>query len=200
MIKTGTLLSAIVNKETGIGKGAVMSHVTVIESPNYHKLLFVTDDGMYPHPDLAQKEQITKNAVDFLHELGYTNPYVAALSAVETVNDKMQETIDAEELENKSKNGEFGPCVLEGPLSIDIAISKECATIKEVESEISGNVDLLICDCITTGNIFTKGLVYLGNARVAGCIVGAQVPIVLISRGASSDEKKFSIILSLAVN
>ncbi|MCL2320528.1 MAG: phosphate acyltransferase [Oscillospiraceae bacterium] len=198
-IKTGTLLNAIVSSETGIGKGGV-SYLSVIESPNYHKLLFVTDGGMCPHPDLAQKVQITKNAIDFLHKLGYEEPYVAALSAVETVNDKMQETIDAEELENMSKNGDFGKCILEGPLSIDIAINKESALVKEVESEVSGNVDLLICDCITTGNIFTNGLVYLGNAKIAGCIVGASVPIVLVSRGASDDEKKLSIMLSLAVN
>ncbi len=200
MIKTGTLLNAVANKETGIGKGGMMSHVAVIESPDYHKLLFITDGGMCPHPDIIQKEEIVKNAIDFLHKLGYENPYVAVLAAVETVNEKMQETVDAKELETKSLNGDFGSCVLEGPLSIDIAISKESAAIKGVESRVSGNADILICDCISTGNIFTKSLIYLGNARMAGCIVGAKVPIILVSRGSSDDEKKLSIILSLVVN
>lgn len=200
MLQTSTLLKAIANKETGIGKGTVMSHISVIESPDYHKLLFITDGGMCPHPDLIQKEEITRNAVSFLHGLGYSKPYVAALCAAETVNEKIPETVHAKQLEELSEKGEFGSCVLEGPLSFDIAISKESATIKGVESEVSGNVDILVCDCITTGNVLSKGLTYLGKAHMAGCVVGAKVPIVLVSRGASAEEKRLSIMISLAVN
>ena len=199
MLKTSTLLRAVANSETGIGKGTVMSHIAVIESPNYHKLLFITDGGMCPHPDLIQKEEITRNAVNFLHGLGYSKPYVAVLCAAETVNDKIPETVHAKQLEELSKEGEFGSCIIEGPLSFDIAISRESAVIKGVESAISGNVDIFICDSITTGNVLSKGLTYLGRARMAGCVVGARVPIVLVSRGASTEEKRLSIMISLAV-
>ncbi len=200
MLQTATLLKAVANRETGISKGDIMSHIAVVESPAYHKLLFITDGGMCPHPDVEQKEGIVKNAISFLKGLGYEKPYIAALCAVETVSDKMQETLDARDLEERSKKGDFGPCILEGPLSIDIAISKESASIKGIESEVSGNADILLCDCISTGNILTKGLIYLGGAHMAGCVVGAQVPIVLVSRGASAEEKRLSIMLSLAVN
>ncbi len=199
LMQTATLLKAVVNKETGIGENAVMSHMAVVESPNYHKLLFITDGGMCPHPDLLQKEEITRNAVSFLHKLGYEKPNVAALCAVETISEKMPETVHASKLQDLSEKGEFGPCVLEGPLSFDIAISKESSDIKGATSEICGNVDLLICDNMATGNILTKGLIYLAKARMAGCIIGAKVPIVLVSRGASTDEKRLSIMLSLAV-
>lgn len=201
LLKTSTLLKAVASSETGIGKGkgTIMSHISVVESPDYHKLLFITDGGMCPHPDLIQKEEITRNAVNFLHGLGYSKPYVAILCAAETVNEKMPETVHAKQLEELSVEGEFGSCILEGPLSFDIAISKESATIKGVESEISGNVDMFVCDCITTGNVLSKGLTYLGRARMAGCVVGARVPIVLVSRGASAEEKRLSIMISLAV-
>ena len=196
-MQTATLLKAVLDKENGISGGSILSHLAVLESPNYHKLLFMTDGGMNIYPDLAQKKSILENSVKFMNKMGYQTTKVAALAAVETVNEKMPETVDANALAAMNKNAEIENCIVEGPLSFDLAISRESAKIKGVGSKVSGDVDLLLVPNIATGNIMSKALMYLGGAKMAGCILGAKVPIVLVSRGASSEEKLLSILLTL---
>jgi len=190
---TATLLKAVLNKETGIRQGGLMSHLAVVECPAYHKLMFITDGGINPNPDLAGKQSILENTVSFMHKLGMAEPKVACLCAVETVSEKMPETVDAAELA-KSTNG----CYVEGPISFDLAISAESANIKGFESKLAGNVDILLMPNIATGNVTTKALLYLGGAKMAGCVLGAKVPIVLTSRGATAEEKLLSFLLTLA--
>jgi len=197
-LETSTLLKAVVNKEIGLGTGHVMSHFVIQKIPGYHKMLVTTDGGMMMYPTLEEKKAIIENAVNTLIAIGYDKPKVAVLAAVEYVNPKMPETLDADALAKMNQNGEIENCIVEGPLSFDIAIDKEIAEIKGFNSEVAGDADILIAPNITAGNILGKSLVVAAKAKMAGFIVGAKVPIVLTSRGSSSEEKYLSIVISAA--
>lgn len=195
-IQTADLLKAVVNKEKGLRTGRVMSHVVIHEIPTYHKLLAVTDGGMMMYPNLEEKKQIIENAVNTFIAMGYEKPKVAVLAAVERVNPKMPETIDADLLKKMNQNGEIENCIVEGPISYDLTMSKESAQIKGFVSSVTGDADILIVPNITAGNILGKSLVYSAGAKMAGFIVGAKVPIVLTSRGSTAEEKYLSLVLS----
>ncbi|MCL1992219.1 MAG: bifunctional enoyl-CoA hydratase/phosphate acetyltransferase [Spirochaetes bacterium] len=197
-LQTAALLKAVLNKETGIRQGGLMSHMAALECGAYNKLMFVTDGGINPHSDLAQKKAILENAVSLLHKLGIANPNVAALAAVETVSDKMPETGDAAELAKQNRTGEITGCYVEGPLSFDLAVSLESAKIKGADVKMAGEADIFLAPNIAAGNIMAKSLQYMAGAKLAGCVLGAKVPIVLTSRGASSEEKLLSFMLCLA--
>ena len=195
-IQTADLLRAVVNKENGLRTGKVMSHIVIHEIPTYHKLLAVTDGGMMMYPSLDEKKQILENAVSTFLALGYENPKVAVLAAVETVNPKMQESVDADMLKKMNIKGEIKNCIVEGPISYDLTMSKESASIKGFVSPVTGEADIIVVPNITVGNILGKSLVYSAGAKMAGFIVGAKVPIVLTSRGSTSKEKYLSLALS----
>ena len=197
IIDTGTLLKAVLNKESGIRGSGTLSHLALLESPGYHKLIGVTDGGMIPNPTLEQKIDIVRNAAGYFNKIGYTKPKVAALCASETVSPKMPETVEAAELQDMCREGRLGDCLLEGPISFDLAVSKESAEIKGFKSEISGETDIMLVPNITVGNVFIKGQIYWAGAKMAGCIIGAEAPIVLVSRGASAEEKLLSIMISM---
>jgi phosphate butyryltransferase len=197
-IQTGDLLKAVVDKEKGLRTGKVMSHVVFHEIPNYHKLIVVTDGGMMMYPDLDKKKQILENAVDTLIAIGYDKPKVAVLAAVEKVNPKMQESVDADALKEMNLNGEIKNCIVEGPISYDLTMNKESAAIKGYVSPVTGDADIMIVPNITVGNILGKCLVFSAEAKMAGFIVGAKVPIVLTSRGSTSEEKYLSLVISAA--
>ncbi|AZV57675.1 bifunctional enoyl-CoA hydratase/phosphate acetyltransferase [Clostridium sp. AWRP] len=195
-IQTADLLRAVVNREKGLRTGNIMSHFVLNEIPNYHKLIVTTDGGMVMYPDVNQKKQIIENAVNVLRTMGYDKPKVAVLAAVEKVNPKMPESVDADMLKKMNQNGEIKNCIVEGPISYDLTMSKESAEIKGFDSPVTGDADILIVPNITAGNILGKCLVYSAGSKMAGFIVGAKVPIVLTSRGASAEEKYLSLVLS----
>lgn len=197
-IQTADLLRAVVDKENGLRTGSVMSHMAIHELPNYPKLLAVSDGGMMLYPNLEEKKAIIQNGVNALANMGYDCPKVAVLAAVETVNPKMQETLDAAALKLMNTNGDLPGCIVEGPISYDLVMSRESAEIKGYHSPVTEDADLLIVPNITTGNILGKALVYSGGAKMAGFVIGAKVPIVLTSRGSSSEEKYLSLALSAA--
>ncbi|MDD3169309.1 MAG: bifunctional enoyl-CoA hydratase/phosphate acetyltransferase [Eubacteriales bacterium] len=195
-IQTADLLKPIVDKRTGLHTGKVMSHMAIHEIPGYHKLLAVTDGGMMITPNLSDKRHIIENAVNCFLNMGYDEPKVAILAAIENVNPKMIETVDANSLKEMNFKGEIRDCIIEGPISYDLVMSKESAKIKGYQSKISGEADILVVPNIATGNILGKALVYSAGAKMAGLVLGAKVPIVLTSRGASSEEKYRSILLA----
>ena len=197
-LETATMLKAVVDKENGLGTGRVMSHFVINKIPTYHKLLVTTDGGMMMYPTLEEKKSILENAVETLKKMGYEKPKVAVLAAVEKVNPKMQETLDADQLAKMNAAGEIKDCYVEGPLSFDIAFSKEMAELKGFKSQVAGDADVFIVPNITAGNILGKSLVNAAGAQMAGFIVGAKVPIVLTSRGSSAEEKYLSILMSAA--
>lgn len=197
-LDTSVILKAVVNKETGLGKGGVMSHFTMFEVPGYHKIIVAVDGGMIPYPTLEQKKAIIENSVEVLHTYGYDNPKVGVLACVEKVNPKMPETLDADALAKMNQSGEIKGCIVEGPISYDCAMDRSIAELKGYKSEVSGDVDVLVVPNIHAGNILGKAYTVTCKARMAGFIVGAKCPIVLTSRGSSAEEKYMSIVVSAA--
>lgn len=199
-IQTADLLRQVVNKETGLRTGGIMSHVGLFEIPGYQKLVVITDGGMIPNPTVPQKALIIQNAVAVLKTLGYEMPKVAALAATEVVNKEIPESLDAAVLKKMNQDGKITDCIVEGPISYDLMMSKESADIKGYVSPVTGNTDILLTPDMTTGNLLAKALLFNAGGRMAGIIVGAKAPIVLVSRGASSEEKYLSIVLASAAS
>lgn len=193
---TGDLLRGLLSKEADLRAGGVMSHIALIEMPGYHKLLAVTDGGMCPAPDLDMKREIVSNAVGLFHALGYERPNIAALCAVEVVNPKMPETADAAALKELCQKDALPRCNLVGPISYDLAMNTEAAMVKGYDCDCTGDFDILLVPNITTGNVLSKCILNSFGGRMAGVILGCRVPIVLTSRGASSDEKFDSLALA----
>jgi phosphate butyryltransferase len=200
ILDTSILLKAALNKETGLNTGRLVSHVGVMESPSYHKLLFVTDAAINIAPDLAGKIDIIANAVQAAAALGVERPKVALLAAVEkVVPDKMPCTAEAAVITQMNRRGQIKGCVVDGPLALDNAVSVESAKIKKIVSEVAGDADVLVAPDIEAGNILYKCLLDLGGAKGAGIVMGASRPIVLTSRSDSAETKLASIaIASLA--
>lgn len=197
-LDTSVILKAVVNKEHGLGLGRTMSHFTMFEVPTYHKILVAVDGGMVTYPTLEQKKDIINNTVETLISMGYEQPKVGVLACVEKVNPKMPETLDADALKKMNQTGEIKNCIVEGPVSFDCALVKEIAELKGFESPVAGEADVLVVPNIHAGNILGKCLTCLGNAKMAGFVVGAKCPIVLTSRGSSAAEKYYSIVVSAA--
>ena len=195
LLPTGTLLKAVVNKQTGLHTGSVISHFVLLELPGYHKLLGIADSGMIPDPDLEAKKAIVRNSVGALQKLGCEQPLVSAVCAAEAVSPKIKETVDAAALKQACLDGELGDCYVEGPISFDLAMNPESAKVKRYESPVVGNTDLLLVPGMAAGNIMVKAMLQYAGAQMAGCIVGAKCPIALISRSASYEEKYYSLLL-----
>ncbi|MDD6920186.1 MAG: bifunctional enoyl-CoA hydratase/phosphate acetyltransferase [Eubacteriales bacterium] len=194
ILQTATLLKGIVNKDTGLRKSGTISHTALLDVPSYHKIIAVTDGGMMLFPTLEQKKEIIDNAVSVFKGFGYEVPKVAVLAAVETVNEKMPETLDAKTLKEMNTKGEITDCIVEGPISLDLATDSESVKIKKYESAVAGDADILVAPDIAAGNLTSKALYVLGGAKMAGVVVGAQVPIALNSRSASFEEKYYSLL------
>lgn len=200
-LQTGDLMRAVIDKDNGILGDGVTSLFTINEMNHYNKLLVMTDSGIVRDPTFEQKVAIIKNAVSVLHAYGYEKPKVAALCAVETVNPKMPETVDAEKLQQMSRNGELGDCIVEGPLSMDIAMSDLAAKYKGIESEVAGKPDILLWPNVLTGNIALKAIgCFGGMTRSVSFSVGAKVPIVMTSRGTDMATKYLSILGAAAAS
>jgi len=199
-LQTSELLKPVVNSETGIKKRKVLSHVTCLEIPEYHKVLCFTDGAMMIAPDFKQRLSILQNGVDFLHKLGYECPKVAIIEANEVVNPKIQTSVEAAKFKEMYLSGEITGCVVEGPISVDLAVSKEVCEMKHYESAVGGDADLLVAPFITVISSIVKGLQIFAHAQTTGVVMGADVPILLVSRASSSQEKYDSILLGMLVS
>src|SRR5262245_54834661 len=184
-LHTDELLSAVVARETGLRTGRRISHVFIMDVPTYHKVLVVTDAAINIAPALEDKADIAQNAIDLAKSLGVETPKVAILAAVETVNSKMQATIDAAALCKMAERGQINGGLLDGPLAFDNAISVEAAKIKGIKSEVAGDPDILLVPDLEAGNMLAKQLSFLANADSAGLVLGARAPIILTSRSDS---------------
>jgi len=200
LVDTSILLKAVLNKDWGLRTGKQLSHVMLYEIPNYHKLLMLTDGGMVTYPDLDTKIELINNAYEAAKNLNYKEFRVACLAAKEKLNKKMQATIDGYELKEKYKKGEFEDgIIIEGPIALDIAISKEAAEIKKFESPVAGEADLLLAHNIEMGNGIGKAITYFGKGIGVGVVMGAKAPIVLVSRADDFKSKYYSIIFGSVV-
>ena len=194
LLDTSVILKAVLNKEWGLRTDSLLSHVMVYEVGFYPKLLVTTDGGMNIAPNYEQKVKILKNAIKATEPLGLETIKVCALAAKEKVNPKMQATVDAKELEDACKNGEFGENVIvEGPLAFDLAVSKEACEVKGFKTEVGGDVDIILMPTIEVGNGIGKAFTYAAGAKSAGIIMGAKAPIVLVSRADTHESKLYSI-------
>jgi phosphate butyryltransferase len=195
ILGTADLLKAVLNKEAGLKTSSLLSHVMIYDVPTYHKLLFLTDGGMVPYPELNDKVGIINNAIKIAHALEIEKPKVAPICAVEVVNPSMQATLDAAALSSMNKRGQIKGCIIDGPLALDNAISEEAAHHKGIVSEVAGDSDILLVPNIEAGNFLGKSLTYFAKAESAGVIVGAKCPVVLVSRADSAKSKLYSIAL-----
>ncbi|WP_242234712.1 phosphate butyryltransferase [Bacillus cereus group sp. BfR-BA-01316] len=197
-IPTANILKAVLNKEWGLRKGSVLSHVAAFEVPNYDRLIFVTDAAMNIAPDVTQKAAIIQNTVEVAQAIGIDLPKVAPIAAVEVVNPAMQATIDAAMLTQMNRRGQIKNCVVDGPLALDNAVSQIAAEHKGIVSNVAGKADILLVPTIEAGNVLYKSLVYFANAKVGAMIAGAKAPIVLTSRADSAETKVYSLALAVA--
>jgi phosphate butyryltransferase len=199
LVSTGPLLKAVLDKENGLRKGGTLSHIAFYETPYYHKLICITDAAMNVAPEIGDKVHILNNAVEAFHKLGVKEPKVAVIAAVEVVNPKMEATVDAALLTMMNKRKQIKGCIVDGPLAIDNAVSKEAAVHKGIESEVAGDCDILLAPDINSGNILYKTMGFLGGGLAAAVLMGAKVPIVLTSRSDSDKSKMLSIALAAAM-
>ncbi|MBN1415399.1 MAG: bifunctional enoyl-CoA hydratase/phosphate acetyltransferase [Bacteroidales bacterium] len=199
MVSTSILMRAFLNKELGLTKGNLLSHVALFESPYYHKIFCVTDAALNVAPDMNDKIAIIQNAVKVYHALGIKIPKVGILAAVETVNPKMEATLHAAAFKAMNQRNQLSGCIVDGPFALDNAVSSEAAAHKNIRSEVAGDVDILVTPDINSGNILYKALNFLGGAVTAAIITGGAVPIVLTSRADTETSKYLSIALAAAL-
>ncbi|MEB9551002.1 phosphate butyryltransferase [Bacillus cereus] len=197
-IPTANILKDVLNKEWGLRKGSVLSHVAAFEVPNYDRLIFVTDAAMNIAPDVTQKAAIIQNTVEVARAIGIDLPKVAPIAAVEVVNPAMQATIDAAMLTQMNRRGQIKDCIVDGPLALDNAVSQIAAEHKGIVSDVAGKADILLVPTIEAGNVLYKSLVYFADAKVGAMIAGAKAPIVLTSRADSAETKVYSLALAVA--
>lgn len=195
ILGTADLLRAVLDKEIGLRTNSLLSHVMIYSVSTYHKLIFLTDGGMVTYPDLNQKIQIIQNAVKVAKSMGIAPINVVPLAAVEVINPDMQATLDAAALSKMNQRGQIKDCIIDGPLALDNAISKEAAKHKGIESPVAGEADILLVPNIESGNLLGKSLTYFANGKSAGIVMGAKCPIVLVSRADSQESKLYSIAL-----
>jgi phosphate acetyltransferase len=184
-LHTDELMAAVVPSATGLRTGRRVSHVFVIDVPAYPRMLLITDAAINIYPTLEDKADIAQNAIELAQVLGIEQPKVAILSAVETINAKIQSTLDAAALCKMADRGQIRGGVLDGPLAFDNAVSEQAAQTKKIVSPVAGKADILLVPDLEAGNMVAKQLQYLASAESAGIVLGTRVPIVLTSRADS---------------
>lgn len=198
LCSTDKYMRAILNKENGLmpaGK-PVLSHVSVFEIPAYHKLLITSDVAVIPAPDFKQKKAIVSYVINTAHSLGIECPKVAMIAATEQMLEGMQACVDAALITMMNRRGQIKGAIVDGPLAMDVAIDKESAQIKKINSEVAGDADCLVWPAIEPGNVFYKTATKFAGAELAAMVVGAKVPCILSSRGDSIQTKTYSIALA----
>lgn len=197
LVSTDKYMRAILDKEKGLlPPKAVLSHVTVVQVPTYHKLLIVGDVAIIPAPDLNQKIAITNYLIQTAHSLGLEKPKVALNAATEQMSAGMQACVDAAIISKMADRGQIKGAIVDGPLALDVAIDKESAEIKKVGGGVAGDADCIMFPNIESGNVFFKACTKLANGELGAMVMGAKVPCVLTSRGDSVKSKMYSIALA----
>jgi phosphate butyryltransferase len=197
LVDTSIILKAVLDKEIGLRTGNPLSHVALFQVPGFDKMHLVTDAAMTIAPDLEGKKALINNVVPVARALDIEMPKVAVICAKEKPNPKMPDTMDARALQEMNERGEIKDCIVGGPLALDNAVSKKAAEIKGIDHPVAGDADILLTGDIEAGNVLYKSMIYFGQAKNAGVIVGAKAPIVLTSRADSDEAKLYSIALGV---
>lgn len=184
-LHTDELMAAVVRSGTGLRTNRRISHCFIMDVPSLDRAIFVTDAAINIFPTMEDKMHIIQNAIDLAHALGNEKPKVAILSAMETINPKLQSTIEAGALCKMADRGQITGGILDGPLALDNAIDLNAAKIKKIESPVAGKADILVVPDLEAGNMLAKSLSFMADADAAGIVLGARVPIILTSRADS---------------
>jgi phosphotransacetylase/acyl dehydratase len=198
-LHTSDLMHAVVAPANGLRTARRISHVYLMDVPDYPRPLLVTDAAINITPDLMDKAAIVQNAIDLAHVIGIAHPRVAILAAVETVSDRMHSTLDAAALCKMADRGQITGGLLDGPLAFDNAISEAAAADKGIVSQVAGRADILLVPDLEAGNMLAKQLTFMTGAEAAGLVLGARVPIILTSRADSAGTRLASCALGVLV-
>ncbi|MCR5596321.1 MAG: phosphate butyryltransferase [Lachnospiraceae bacterium] len=200
LLDTKTFLKSVLNKEVGLRTGSPLSHVCVFEIKGIDRLLFLTDVAFMPYPTLEDKKWIIKYTVDIAKACGVDMPKVAPLAAVEVVNEKMPVTVEAAELTRLNEEGEITGCIVDGPLSMDIALYREAAEEKgALGRKVAGDADILLFPDIHAGNLVYKSIVHMADMKNGNILTGTKAPVILTSRSDNCETKVNSIALAAVV-
>ena len=198
-LHTDEMMHPVVASETGLRTARQISHVYLLDVPDYPRPLLLTDVAINIRPTLAEKVGIVQNAIDLAHVIGIALPRVAILAAVEIVSARMPSTIDAAALCKMAERGQIIGCVVDGPLAFDNAINEAAAAEKHIVSPVAGRADILVVPDLEAGNMLAKQLTFLSGAEAAGVVLGARVPIILTSRADSAPTRLASCALGVLV-
>ena len=193
-ISTSGFMKPVLNKEWGLRKGQILSHIAVASGDFYHKLLFVADGGINIDLNYETRKAITQNTVEFAEYVLGTKPTIAFAAVIEDLNEKLPETIDARALALDYQDKGY---LAEGPIAFDVIFSKNAAMKKGIESKISENTDLILFPNMSSANFAIKQMIFFNSAHIGGIIAGATVPLILLSRSDSAETKLNSILLAL---
>jgi phosphate butyryltransferase len=199
-VSTDVILRAILDRDTGLGRGGLLSNISLFDSPTEKRILMMTDPAVNISPDLARKVDIVRNAIWVAHRLGFDRPKVAMLTAIEKINPKdMPATADAALVAKMGESGQIEGADIGGPYALDIAVSREAAEVKHVTGPVAGCADILVCPDIHSGNIFYKSLVYFAGREIANAMIGIKTPLVMTSRSDSSLTKLYTMALAVVL-
>jgi len=198
-VTTANLIRGILDRERGLRTGSLLSQVIVFQVPQIPRLMIMTDGAINIAPTLAQKAEICRNAIMVAHALSVTEPKVALLAALEFVNPDMPATVDAAALVQMNRRGQITGAYLEGPLALDVPLSRFAADRKNIQSPLVEATDVFIAPDIEAANILYRAILYFAQGKSGGIVVGAQVPLVLLSRAETPETKIHSISLALLV-
>jgi phosphate acetyltransferase/phosphate butyryltransferase len=196
-LHTEELMQAVIDKVNGLRTNRRMSHVFAMDIPYYTKPLFISDAAINIKPSLCDKRDIVQNAIDLFIALGFGTPKVAIVCAVETVNENMPSTLDATALCKMAERGQITGGIIDGPLAFDLAISMDAVKVKGINSRVAGDADIIIVPDVESGNMLYKQMTYLSKMEAAGIVLGANVPIILTSRGSNELSRKASSAMAL---
>ncbi len=188
-LHTDELMAAVLASSAGLRTKRRVSHCFLMQTPAYPRPFIITDAAINIAPALEDKADIIRNAIDLAHAIGVTEPRVAILAAVETVNPRMPATLDAAALCKMAERGQITGGRLDGPLGFDNAVSAAAARTKGIDSPVAGQADILVVPDLESGNMLAKQLMYMGDAASAGIVLGARVPVVLTSRADSHESR-----------
>lgn len=197
LMSSASYMRLILDKDEGLlDRGNILSHIAVLESPNYPKLIFAADVAVIPAPDLSQKVKMLEYCIAIAHMFDIEQPKAAIIAATEKVSPKMQATVEAAIITQMARRDQIKGAIVDGPLALDVAVSRECCDIKGLKSPVGGEADILIFPTIEAGNSFYKSITQLGGGRLAALVTGTTAPCILTSRADSEDSKFLSIALA----
>jgi len=196
-IGTAELVRVVLDRDAGLRTGRLLSQVIVFEVPGFRRLMLMTDAAINIAPTLAQKAELCRNAIEVAHAIGIEKPNVALLCALELVNPEMPATVDAAALVMMNRRGQISGGYLEGPIALDAPLSRFAAECKNIDSPIVENTDIFIAPDIEAANILYRAILYFARGNSGGIVVGAKVPLILLSRAESAQTKIHSIALAM---